>query len=225
MPRPSNHCLAAGAPRDFAALGRGVPPGKDTTTTLRQASARLVEIGEKGAVGDGGGAVAARIDLLGDRFLRRQVRVLVATAVAAAAAAAAAGGESEGAEGAEGALLAASTSGAPERTAPPAPAEGLVFVAAGTADELEVQPWWAEAGPGGAQPSLFGEGEEEALRLSQEYAELGSTAVAAPGVAGGAAGGGAAEEGDAGRASDAGDDAAAALAFPAALALLEQQAH
>ena len=90
VPRPSNHRLAAGAPRDFAALGRGVPPGKDTTTTLRQASARLVEIGERGAVGDGGGAVAARIDLLGDRFLRRQVRVLVATAVAAAAAAAAA---------------------------------------------------------------------------------------------------------------------------------------
>ena len=77
VPRPSNHRLATGAPRDFAALGRGVPPGKDTTTTLRQASARLVEIGEKGAVGDGGGAVAARIDLLGDRFLRRQVRVLI----------------------------------------------------------------------------------------------------------------------------------------------------
>ena len=62
-----------------------MPPGKDTTTTLRQASARLVEIGEVGEVGDGGGAAATRIDLLGDRFLRRQVRVLVATAVAAAA--------------------------------------------------------------------------------------------------------------------------------------------
>ena len=241
MPQLSTHRVATGAPRDFAALGRGVPPGKDTTTTLRQASARLVEIGEMSETGDGGGAAATRIDLLGDRFLRRQVRVLVATAVAAAAAesaaaAAAVDGGSEGAEGAEGvegvegaegaasALLAACTSGDPERTAPPAPAEGLVFVAAGTADELEAQPWWREAGPGGAEPTLFGEDEEEALRLSQEYAELGGTAVAAAGAAGGAASGGAAEEGDAGRASDADGDAAAALAFPAALSLLEQQA-
>ena len=78
MPQLSTHRVATGAPRDFAALGRGVPPGKDTTTTLRQASARLVEIGEIGQSGDGGGAAATRIDLLGDRFLRRQVRVLVA---------------------------------------------------------------------------------------------------------------------------------------------------
>ena len=81
--------MGTGAPRDYAALGRGVPPGKETTTTLRQVSARMVELGSgdgsrdgsRDGGGDGGGAVATRVDLLGDRFLRRQVRVLVATAV------------------------------------------------------------------------------------------------------------------------------------------------
>lgn len=72
----------AGAPRDYAALARGVPKGKDTTTTLFHASARVVSIGG----GDGSIAapagLATRVDLVGDRFLRRQVRTLVATVAA-----------------------------------------------------------------------------------------------------------------------------------------------
>ena len=74
--------LVAAGPRDYAALGRGVPAGKDTTMAFTHASARPVElsIGSEEAAA----AFATRVDLVGDRFLRRQVRVLVATAVALA---------------------------------------------------------------------------------------------------------------------------------------------
>ena len=69
-------------------------------------------------------------DLVGDRFLRRQVRTLVATAVAAAS------GHLD--DDSPTSLLKACTSGRQELTAHPAPAEGLVFVAAGTDDELDL---------------------------------------------------------------------------------------
>ena len=54
-----------GETRDYAALGRSVPEGKETAALLRHASARVVSIP--------GGGVATRVDLVGDRFLRRQV--------------------------------------------------------------------------------------------------------------------------------------------------------
>ena len=71
-------CSLAGELRDYAALGRGVPAGKDTRMRLRHAAARAVPLA------GGAGAFATRIDLIGDRFLRRQVRTLVSTVVAAA---------------------------------------------------------------------------------------------------------------------------------------------
>lgn len=120
----------AGAPHDFGALGRGVPKGKDTVTTLHRASARAVEL-------DGG--AATRIDLVGDRFIRRQVRVLVATAVDARA-----GGEASAQdlreEGGEprGSLLERATSGDQKRTAHPAPAAGLCFMDAGAQDWAQI---------------------------------------------------------------------------------------
>ena len=54
-----------GAPRDYAALGRGLPRGKDSTMTLLRCDARRVELPGRGA--------AVRFDLVGDRFVRRQV--------------------------------------------------------------------------------------------------------------------------------------------------------
>ena len=138
-----------GAPRDYAALGRGVARGKDTTMLLRHASARRVRAPARR--GDGGGhdgrsAYCTRIDLLGDRFIRRQVRTLVATAVAisrdddgareeehAVAERPAAEGASgdEGARPLDGRLLEACTSRDQARTAHPAPARGLCFAGAG----------------------------------------------------------------------------------------------
>ena len=55
----------SGVARDYAALGRGLPRGKSTVTTLHHASARPVRLA--------GGGFATRVDLVGDRFLRRQV--------------------------------------------------------------------------------------------------------------------------------------------------------
>lgn len=60
----------------YGALGRGLPRGKSPRMRLQHASARAVQLE--------GGARAIRFELVGDRFLRRQVRTLVATAVHAA---------------------------------------------------------------------------------------------------------------------------------------------
>ena len=152
----------AGAPRDYAALGRSVPAGKNTTTLLRLCRCRLVELP---AAPGGSAPFAARLDLVGDRFLRRQVRTLVATAVAVAAGVAAGDGAAAAGGDEAAALLALCTGGRQELTAHPAPAEGLVFVCAGGEDELEhewrlageelvggEEGWelldWADGGPG-----------------------------------------------------------------------------
>ena len=101
---------------------------------------------------------------MGDRFIRRQVRVLVATAVATAAQLAGDAGE-EGSAGGEEALLAACTSGRQQLTAHPAPALGLVFAEAGAMEELSHE-WRLEG-----EPSLSDE-ELEGLRLmGSEYTE------------------------------------------------------
>ena len=120
-----------GVARDFRALGRSLPAGKDTNTLLRHASARLVmPAGEESDAA----TPMTRIELVGDRFLRQQVRTLVATAASVAA------GihpvcKDDNSFASEG-LLAVCTSGREEETACPAPPLGLVLVGAGTPDEL-----------------------------------------------------------------------------------------
>ena len=137
----------AGELRDYAALGRGVPAGKETRMRLRHAAARAVPLA------GGAGAFATRIDLIGDRFLRRQVRTLVSTVVAAA----------DAGDSADD-LLGVVTSGDQVRTAHPAPALGLCFAEAGMADELDIT--WA-----GAAEELT-EAELDGLRLmGSEYTE------------------------------------------------------
>lgn len=101
-----------GPPRDYAALGRGVPAGKDTTMSLLRCDASRV------ALPDGGAAL--RFDVVGDRFVRRQVRCLVATAVHAARTSAA-----------DDALLRLATGGDRRQTAPAAPPEGLCLAQVG----------------------------------------------------------------------------------------------
>ena len=114
--------LGDGVARDYAALGRGVPAGKETRMLVRHAAARPVRT----RAGD----FVTRVDLVGDRWLRRQVRSLVATAVELADD----GGDDDRR------LLDAAASGVPERTAPhEAPALGLVLAEAGAADELDLE--------------------------------------------------------------------------------------
>ena len=133
----------AGERRDYSALGRGVPVGKDTSMLLRHASARVVNLPSPAGESAGGVPMAmTRIELVGDRFLRRQVRSLVATAVAISE-------QWDGPVGSSGIyeqraaerllaerLLTACTSGDSASTALEAPAVGLVLVGAGTADEM-----------------------------------------------------------------------------------------
>lgn len=97
--------------RDFNALARETPPGKRTEKTLVEARARRVG-GEAGPL--------IRFDVAGDAFLRRQVRVLVATAIREALA---------GAD--DGALLRLVETRDRRLTALPAPAEGLFLVRVG----------------------------------------------------------------------------------------------
>ena len=114
--------LGDGVARDYAALGRGVPAGKETRMLVRHAAARPVRT----RAGD----FVTRVDLVGDRWLRRQVRCLVATAVELA---------DDGSDD-DRRLLDAAASGVPERTAPhEAPALGLVLAEAGAADELDLE--------------------------------------------------------------------------------------
>ena len=109
-----------GAEHSYAALGRQLPAGKNPRCTLHAARASRVVLPALG--GDGGPEVAAaRIELVGDRFLRRQVRTLVATALHTASTAPDDPHD----------LLRRATSGEQRLTAPPAPPEGLCFAEAG----------------------------------------------------------------------------------------------
>jgi tRNA pseudouridine(38-40) synthase len=111
-----------GTERDYRALGRGLPASKSTRATLLAASARRVLLGggadEEG--GGRGGVEAVRVELVGDRFIRRQVRTLISTAILTAT--------REGAEPL--ALLERACGGKPEETPLPAPAVGLCFAEA-----------------------------------------------------------------------------------------------
>lgn len=159
-----------GAPHDFRALARGLPRGKDTTCTLLHAQCTHVVLphrrvavaavdgvvaGEAGTATPTAGTEAVeveakeeeeveeaiRIEIVGDRFLRRMVRTLVSSAVWAAqregaaagvATTAAAGEQSVLVRGGGDSLLSRiATSGEQAQTAHPAPARGLVFAGAG----------------------------------------------------------------------------------------------
>ena len=123
-----------GSPRDYAALGRGLPRGKETTCTLMRASARAVAVSSESSTED----EAVRVELVADRFLRRQVRTLVASAVMAAqeeASGEATGSEATLSSAPTSLLLRIATSGEQERTAHPAPARGLVFAGSGGEDD------------------------------------------------------------------------------------------
>jgi tRNA pseudouridine(38-40) synthase len=108
-----------GFPLDYAALGRGLPKGKNTVTTLLHASAS--EVWLPAGVQRAGTTSAIRIDVTGDRFIRRQVRCLVATAVLAA----------RSNTGDDRMLLRMATCGDQRQSAPAAPALGLCFAEAG----------------------------------------------------------------------------------------------
>lgn len=98
--------------RDFNAFARETPLGKKTDKRLDEARARRVY--------DGTGSTFVRFDLAGESFLRRQVRVIVATALREAAS----GGGDE--------VLVELAAGLDRRaTALPAPAAGLYLVAVG----------------------------------------------------------------------------------------------
>ena len=184
-----------GASRDFAALGRSVPDGKNTTMLMRHAAASVVDV-------PGSADAVVRIDLVGDRFLRQQVRVLVATAVAVA----------DGKVDEQ--LLRVCTSGRPELTAHPAPAVGLVLAAAGGMDELD--------------PSWLCEGESLEDFEPDEYTQTigigGGSAPAAGGSAPAAGGSAAAAAAAGGKRLQRGGPPSSAAAISAALSLLEQHA-
>ena len=117
----------AGVRRDYAALGRGLPRGKDTSCHFHRASASAVTLPRLDDASLLPAEEAIRIELIADRFLRRQVRTLVSSAVWAAQMQS---GQVElpptllGDEGPDGErlLLTMATSGLQEQTAHPAPA-------------------------------------------------------------------------------------------------------
>ena len=109
-----------GDTHSYAALGRQLPKGKNALCTLHAARASRVALPSFDG-GDGAEVAAARIELVGDRFLRRQVRTLVATALHTASTAPDDTHD----------LLRRATSGEQRLTAPPAPPEGLCFAEAG----------------------------------------------------------------------------------------------
>ena len=107
-----------GPPRDFRAFGRGLPRKKSTTCQFFHASAQRVELDKD--------VNAIRIDVVGDRFIRKQMRVLVSSAVYAAGVA-----DEAGVWGRRGELLQMASCGDSSSTPPPAPSMGLIFVRCG----------------------------------------------------------------------------------------------
>jgi len=94
--------------RCFSAFARSTPYGKDTIKTLSEARVQRVMGGD------------VRFDFMAESFLRKQVRVMVSTAVREASW----GGDDD-------ALLRIAAARDREATPHPAPAEGLVLVAVG----------------------------------------------------------------------------------------------
>lgn len=97
--------------RCFGAFARDTPPGKSTVRTLLEARAHYGLIS---------GSPCIRFDFCANGFLRRQVRVLVSTAVREAEAGSP-----------DDVLLSLAQGGDRAKTAPPAPANGLYLVKIG----------------------------------------------------------------------------------------------
>lgn len=102
-----------GCTRDFSALARKLPRGKSTECTVHKANVYIETLDKLCTV--------ARFELVADRFLRRQVRTLVATALYTASAEA----------HLESSLFERVTSGDQKRTAHPAPPWGLFLAEVG----------------------------------------------------------------------------------------------
>ena len=149
-----------GRRRDYAALGRGVPKGKETTCLLHHVDVRTLTLPSEANGDQGGeGAPVLRIELVGDRFIRRQVRTLVASAVLAVRLDTLGASQPHpprppqptdadvdgrvrlnSADALDSAcasslLLRMATSGVQRETAHPAPAVGLMFAGAGGEDD------------------------------------------------------------------------------------------
>lgn len=107
-----------GAPLPLGAFARDASPSSNGVCTLMLSRATAVTLPC--------GQPAAAVELVGDRFLRRAVRVLVATAAR------------EAARGADaGVLVELARAGNRAATAPPAPSLGLCFAAAGYCNKLD----------------------------------------------------------------------------------------
>jgi tRNA U38,U39,U40 pseudouridine synthase TruA len=138
---------------DYSAFARDTPKNQPSVCTLHVARATVVELPGSGS-GSGDDSPAQQqpgrcgrrralcVELVGDRFLRKMVRVLVSTALreatpGAAVSAAARGGASQGSGGAENALLELAAMNNRLATAVPAPAVGLSFVAVGGSEYFD----------------------------------------------------------------------------------------
>lgn len=106
---------------NYYAFARDTPQGKDCECTLLVARACLVQLpAVSGAAGTGTSTCCLAVELVGDRFLRRMVRVLVGTLVREVVAGSG-----------EDALLVLAQSLERPATAGPAPALGLCFAGVG----------------------------------------------------------------------------------------------
>lgn len=124
---------------DYIALSYGKVKTQTTLCTLHHARAHVVEWEASDDGGGSGGASrkhrqqAICIELVGDRFLRRMVRILVATAMREATSRSAANVNSDDDDGSRAgsdALLSIVLSQDRERRAKAAPPDGLIFVGA-----------------------------------------------------------------------------------------------
>lgn len=107
------------------AYARDTPRGKECTCTIHRAHASVAELPPDGDDTDAPPQRVLVIELVANRFLRKMVRVLVATALRESVAGAGRCG------GAPDALVRLADGGKREHTASPGPGIGLIFAGAG----------------------------------------------------------------------------------------------